>query len=175
MFHGYRHFRHGPHGHRGERFPYGFGGPRGRGDLKYEILEILAESPRHGYDIMLEIERQRGRRPSPGSIYPALQMLEDGDFVRGQERDGKRVFTLTDKGRELLKERPDAGKRAPTRTIYARSSSKRCATFTPSRTRRGKSLVREASTRSGKRATFSSARAASSMRSSPSTANLSVS
>jgi DNA-binding PadR family transcriptional regulator len=109
FFHGHRHFRHGPHGHRGERFPYGFGGPRGRGDLKYEILEILTESPRHGYDIMLEIERQRGRRPSPGSIYPALQMLEDGDFVRGQERDGKRVFTLTDKGRELLKERPDAG------------------------------------------------------------------
>ncbi|MGR4065247.1 MAG: PadR family transcriptional regulator [Vulcanimicrobiaceae bacterium] len=112
MFHGHRHFRHGPHGHRSERFPYGFGGPRGRGDLKYEILEILAQSPRHGYDIMLAIEQQRGVRPSPGSIYPALQMLEEGEFIRGEERDGKRVFTLTEKGRELLSERPGAG--APT-------------------------------------------------------------
>ncbi len=41
-------------------------------------------------------------RPSPGSIYPALQMLEDGDFVRGSERDGKRVYEITDTGRELL-------------------------------------------------------------------------
>jgi DNA-binding PadR family transcriptional regulator len=81
------------------------GGSRGRGEMKYEILEVLAEGPRHGYDIMLEIERRRGLRPSPGSIYPALQMLEDGDCVTGEERDGKRTYAITDKGRELLAKR----------------------------------------------------------------------
>jgi len=105
------HFRHGRggfeagfegfgHGRRGRR-----GGNRGRGEMKYEILEVLVQGPRHGYDIMLEIERTRGLRPSPGSIYPALQMLEDADFIRGQEREGKRTYEITDKGREFLKNR----------------------------------------------------------------------
>jgi DNA-binding PadR family transcriptional regulator len=103
------HFRHGHHGFEGH---FGFGrggrrgfGGRGRGDLKYEILEALLEGPRHGYDIMLTIERKRGLRPSPGSIYPALQMLEDGDFVRTFDREGKRTYEITDKGRELLSQR----------------------------------------------------------------------
>ena len=54
------------------------------------------------YDLMLTIEEQRGYRPSPGSVYPALQMLEEGDFLTGQDIDGKRVYTITDKGSELL-------------------------------------------------------------------------
>ena len=77
----------------------------GRGDLKYAILAILKDGPRHGYDIMLEMEQRRGMRPSPGSIYPALQFLEEGEYVTGAERDGKRVYTITDKGRTLLAER----------------------------------------------------------------------
>jgi DNA-binding PadR family transcriptional regulator len=90
------------------------GGSRGRGEMKYEILEVLAEGPRHGYDIMIEIEHRRGLRPSPGSIYPALQMLEDGDFVTSEEREGKRTYSITGKGRELLAKRaeeegPDTG------------------------------------------------------------------
>ncbi len=116
------HFKHGHEGfeahfgpgfvrgrHRGRGgWGGGFGGGRGRGDLKYEILEALLETPRHGYDIMLTIEQKRGMRPSPGSIYPALQMLEDGDFVRSSERDGKRTYEITDKGRELYAQRePD--------------------------------------------------------------------
>ena len=111
-FHGeMRHFKHFMHG-RGRGFGgrglgggRGFGG-RGRGEMKFEILAVLAAGPRHGYDIMLEIESKTGTRPSAGSIYPALQMLEDGDFVRGEERDGKRIYTITDKGTDLLKERP---------------------------------------------------------------------
>ena len=102
------HFRHG--GHHG--FGPGFrhrggmrGGMRGRGEIKYEILEVIAEAPRHGYDVMTEIERRRGLRPSAGSIYPALQMLEDGDFLTSEERDGKRVYSMTDKGRQLLADR----------------------------------------------------------------------
>lgn len=93
-----RAFRHGG-GARGQWG--GWGRARGRGDLKYEILEAILEGPRHGYDIMLTIEQRRGLRPSPGSIYPALQMLEDGDFVRSSERDGKRTYEITAKGREL--------------------------------------------------------------------------
>jgi DNA-binding PadR family transcriptional regulator len=96
------------------------GGRRGfgeseRGSLKYDILAILWDGPRHGYDIMLTIEEQRGFRPSPGSIYPALQMLEEGDFLTGQDVDGKRVYTITDKGSELLaKHRETTAGDAPT-------------------------------------------------------------
>jgi DNA-binding PadR family transcriptional regulator len=123
------HFKNGREGFEGfeEHFGRGFGrgrhggrhgwgpggGGRGRGDLKYEILEALTDGPRHGYDIMLEIERKRGLRPSPGSIYPALQMLEDGDFVKSSERDGKRTYEITDKGRELLAQREPSGEDAP--------------------------------------------------------------
>jgi DNA-binding PadR family transcriptional regulator len=80
-------------------------GGRARGEMKYEILECLLQGPRHGYDIMLEIESKTGMRPSPGSIYPTLQMLEDGDYIRGEERNGKRTYEITDKGRQLLSER----------------------------------------------------------------------
>ena len=73
-----------------------------RGSVKYDILGILWDGPRHGYDIMLTIEEQRGYRPSPGSVYPALQMLEEGDFLTGHDVDGKRVYTITDKGSEML-------------------------------------------------------------------------
>ena len=96
----------GPFGHFHEHYHGGSGrqpfGESERGSVKYDILAILWDGPRHGYDIMLTIEEKRGFRPSPGSIYPALQMLEEGDFLTGQDIDGKRVYTITDKGSELL-------------------------------------------------------------------------
>lgn len=78
-----------------------------RGDVKFIVLGALAEKPMHGYDIMQSLEqRHEGRyRPSPGSIYPTLQMLEDGGFVTAEQVDGKRVYTITDAGRKLLAER----------------------------------------------------------------------
>ena len=85
-----------------------WGGRRARrGDVKFLILEVLAERPRHGYDIMQVMgERQGGAyRPSPGSVYPTLQMLEDGGYVTSEQVDGKRVYTITDAGRTLLTER----------------------------------------------------------------------
>jgi DNA-binding PadR family transcriptional regulator len=88
-------------GRRGHRHGRGFGQSE-RGSVKYDVLAVLADGPRHGYEIMLAIEERRGFRPSPGSIYPALQMLDDGDFVTSSESGGKRVYTITDKGRELL-------------------------------------------------------------------------
>ena len=76
-----------------------------RGDVKYLVLELLAEGPRHGYDIIKGIEERRGVRPSAGSVYPTLQLLEDGGFVTSETIDGKRVYTITDSGRELLANR----------------------------------------------------------------------
>ncbi len=72
--------------------------------MKYDVLAVLADGPRHGYDIMLQIEERSGVRPSPGSIYPALQMLEDSDYIAGREVDGKRVYTITQKGSAYLED-----------------------------------------------------------------------
>ena len=78
-----------------------------KGDLKYVILELLREKPRHGYDIIRALgERSRGLyAPSPGAVYPTLQMLEEMDYAAAHERDGKRVFELTEAGRRFLEER----------------------------------------------------------------------
>ena len=77
-----------------------------RGDVKFLMLEVLKEGPRHGYEIISELEQRfRGYRPSPGSVYPTLQMLEEGGFVTGQEIDGKKVYTITEAGLKLLEER----------------------------------------------------------------------
>lgn len=77
-----------------------------RGFLKFIILSALSERPMHGYDIMQSLaQRHEGRyRPSPGSVYPTLQMLEDGGFVTSSDVEGKRVYTISDAGRKLLAE-----------------------------------------------------------------------
>jgi DNA-binding PadR family transcriptional regulator len=85
---------------------FGPGGARTRrGDVKYVVLELLAEGPRHGYDIIRGIEERHGVRPSAGSVYPTLQMLEDGGFVTSDQVEGKRIYTITDAGREMLANR----------------------------------------------------------------------
>jgi DNA-binding PadR family transcriptional regulator len=68
---------------------------------------LLAEEPRNGYQIMQEVEdRSEGLwRPSPGSVYPALAQLEDEGLIRSEEIDGRKLFALTDAGRELVQER----------------------------------------------------------------------
>jgi DNA-binding PadR family transcriptional regulator len=80
-----------------------------RGDIKYLILDLLVEKPRHGYEIIKELEsRYCGfYSPSPGTVYPTLQMLEDLGWVKSNESEGKRVFEITEKGREELKERKE--------------------------------------------------------------------
>lgn len=100
--------RHFMGGRRGRRHGHGGFAQSERGSVKYDVLAILSDGPRHGYEIMMAIEERRGFRPSPGSIYPALQMLDDGDFVSSTEVDGKRVYSITDKGRELLQTRRDS-------------------------------------------------------------------
>jgi DNA-binding PadR family transcriptional regulator len=74
------------------------------------ILSLLTERPMHGYEMMQELaERTQGLwRPSPGSLYPALQLLEDQGLVRSETTEGRRQFTLTDAGRTELSESPRA-------------------------------------------------------------------
>ncbi|MBI1810207.1 MAG: PadR family transcriptional regulator [Gemmatimonadetes bacterium] len=94
-----------------------FGGGRGRGgpwragrmfeqgDLKFVILQLLAEKPRHGYDVIKALEERSGGRyaPSPGTVYPTLTLLEEMGFaVATAEEGGKRVYAITDEGRAYL-------------------------------------------------------------------------
>ena len=84
-----------------------FGGGRGRrrrGDVRTALLLLLAEEPRNGYQLMQTIEERSGGRwrPSPGSVYPALAQLEDEGLVRAVERDGTKLFEITDAGREQV-------------------------------------------------------------------------
>jgi DNA-binding PadR family transcriptional regulator len=78
-----------------------------RGDIRTAVLAALTEGPGHGYDVMQNLEDKSGGawRPSPGSIYPTLQLLEDEGLVRSTERDGKRVFEITEAGRAESAER----------------------------------------------------------------------
>jgi DNA-binding PadR family transcriptional regulator len=90
----------------------GPGGPgRGRvfghGDLKYVILSLLAEKPRHGYEIIKELEDRVGGAysPSPGTVYPTLALLEDLGYARSTTEEGNRkVYQITDEGRRHLEE-----------------------------------------------------------------------
>jgi DNA-binding PadR family transcriptional regulator len=85
-------------------------GPRARrGDIRAAILAVLAEQPANGYQIIQEIaDRSDGVwKPSPGSIYPTLQQLEDEGLVRASDEAGRKVFHLTDEGRAYVAEHAD--------------------------------------------------------------------
>src|SRR6185503_5425391 len=107
---GERLHRGGPRGHGGgpERLgPPWRGGRMRRGEIRTAVLAVLTDGPAHGYEIIQTLEERSGGmwRPSPGSVYPTLQLLEDESLVRAVERDGKRVYELTDTGREEAAER----------------------------------------------------------------------
>jgi DNA-binding PadR family transcriptional regulator len=98
-------------GRRGQHVP---GGERGagrdrmrRGDVRTALLIALLDGPGHGYELIQALERKTGGRwrPSPGSVYPSLQMLTDEGLVTSSERDGKRTFELTAAGSEQATER----------------------------------------------------------------------
>jgi DNA-binding PadR family transcriptional regulator len=122
-----RHWFGGGHG-RGPRRPHG-GGRRGdgsgrgwpdlfgdrppraeRGGVRYLVLAAIEETPRHGYEIMAVIEQRSGGayRPSPGVIYPTLQLLEELGHVKVSERDDKKTYAITAAGiRELGEHREE--------------------------------------------------------------------
>jgi DNA-binding PadR family transcriptional regulator len=88
------------------RFPFGRGPKARRGDVRAAALLLIAEAPRNGYQLMQEIENRSGGvwRPSPGSMYPVLQQLEDEGLVHPTGPEGRRVFELTDEGRAYMKD-----------------------------------------------------------------------
>jgi DNA-binding PadR family transcriptional regulator len=110
----------------GPRF-WAFGGPAGgpggehgrrhrwrkqmfeSGEVKYVILRLLKEKPRHGYEIIKALEEKMGGwyTPSAGTIYPTLQLLEDQGYVRAVETEGKRVYHITPEGEAFLEEHRD--------------------------------------------------------------------
>jgi len=81
----------------------------GRGDLKIVLLKLLQEQSRHGYGLIKELEEKfKGLySPSPGSVYPILQMLEDQDLVNVIKEGRKKVYHLTDEGQAFLKKKQD--------------------------------------------------------------------
>jgi DNA-binding PadR family transcriptional regulator len=93
----------GPGGHG----PHHRGGPRGRarrGDVRAALLLLIEGGAQNGYQLIQEIERRTDGlwKPSPGSVYPALQQLEDEGLVRAVEFEGKRAYELTEGGRNYI-------------------------------------------------------------------------
>lgn len=113
----------------GPGFPFGgpwrgawgaaFGaGPRGgrrrrqmfeSGEMKFVILRLIREKPRHGYEVIRALEEKLGGvyTPSAGTVYPTLQLLEDEGYVRAVETDGKKVYHVTPEGERYLDEHGD--------------------------------------------------------------------
>jgi DNA-binding PadR family transcriptional regulator len=91
----------------------GPGGPRGsrvrRGDVRAAILDVLAVEPMNGYQVIQQIAERTGGawKPSPGSVYPTVQQLEDEGLVDGVDSDRRRLLTLTDEGRAYVEAHPD--------------------------------------------------------------------
>ena len=84
------------------RFEKRSGTRAGRGEVRSAILALLAERSMHGYQIIREIEERSGGswKPSAGSIYPTLQLLADEGFVSAAESNGRKIYSLTEAGRE---------------------------------------------------------------------------
>jgi DNA-binding PadR family transcriptional regulator len=87
----------GHHGHHGS----GHAGGVRRGEVRDLLLAALLDGPAHGYELMSWLEERSGGRwrPSPGSVYPLLQLFEDEGLAEGREHGGRKVFALTEAGR----------------------------------------------------------------------------
>jgi DNA-binding PadR family transcriptional regulator len=99
------------HGH---RHGHGRGGRIGRflehGDLRFVVLALIETQPRHGYELIRELEDRTGGayRPSPGVIYPTLSMLEDEGFVRPAAAEGgRKLYEITEEGRGAMETQRD--------------------------------------------------------------------
>lgn len=101
----------------GGGFAWGRGGRWGRffgpGEIRLALLSMLESGPKHGYELMKELETKSGGiyKASAGAIYPALQQLEDEGLVTSDAADGKRTYSLTNEGRAELQKEAEAVKR----------------------------------------------------------------
>ena len=86
------------------RFEKQTGTRAGRGEVRTAVLALLAEQPMHGYQIIHEIEERSGGswKPSAGSVYPTLQLLADEGLISAEESNGRKIYSLTDEGREAV-------------------------------------------------------------------------
>jgi DNA-binding PadR family transcriptional regulator len=103
----------GHHGH-GRGRGRGRSGRSSRPNVRNALLALLVERPMHGYEMIQELESRTGGiwRPSPGSVYPTLQLLEDEGLIVAEESGGRKRFALTDAGRP---EAEQAAENAPWR------------------------------------------------------------
>jgi len=88
----------------------GRSGPRARrGDVRTAILDVLSQEPMNGYQIIQQISERSGGawKPSPGSVYPTVQQLEDEGLVEGVDTEGRRLLQLTVDGQQWVHEHPD--------------------------------------------------------------------
>ena len=78
----------------------------GKGEVRAAVLTLLAEKPRHGYEIIREIEERSGGswKPSAGSVYPTLQLLADEGLISAEESNGRKIYSLTEAGRAVAVE-----------------------------------------------------------------------
>lgn len=86
------------------QFEQKVGGTRmGKGDVRSAVLALLAEKPMHGYQIIQEIDDRSGGswKPSPGSVYPTLQLLADEGLILAEESNGRKTYSLTAEGRAV--------------------------------------------------------------------------
>jgi DNA-binding PadR family transcriptional regulator len=85
------------------------GARMGRGDVRAAVLALLAEKPMHGYQIIHEIEERSGGawKPSPGSVYPTLQLLADEGLIGAKESNGRKTYSLTDEGQKATEAAAD--------------------------------------------------------------------
>ncbi len=141
--HGPSEGHHGRHG--GDPFGRGwheFGGGRGRGhgrperpleqgDLRWLVLDLIAEQPRHGYEIIKAIEDLTDGQyaPSPGVVYPTLTYLEETGLIVGETQGNKKLYTITDEGRAALEANADALQAVRSRIEGARARS--CGPLAP--------------------------------------------
>ena len=109
MFRNPRGFEFGP------GFPFGPGRGRGRrqmfgsGEIKFVILRLLKEKPRHGYEVIKALEENMHGcyTPSAGTVYPTLQLLEDQGHIRAVDAGGKKIYEVTPEGDKYLEEHKD--------------------------------------------------------------------
>ena len=114
----------GRHHRRGRHGGFGFGGRHGggmnpddmragrmlaQGDLRLVALALIAQAPRHGYEIIKLVEEKTADwySPSPGIVYPTLTYLEEAGYVTVSSEGSKKLYTITDDGRAYLAEQRD--------------------------------------------------------------------